>query len=122
MEGLYEAVLGRTGDAVGLAFWQKAFGDLVDAQEYANFISAAAPELEAKANGTWAQWLAAHGAGSTTPQSQSADSMQAALDALNAQMSSMQTSMARTANSTAQLADQFNNVSAGGNALLTESA
>lgn len=122
VEDLYETVLGRTGDSAGLAFWTKAFGDTIDSTEYAQFIAAAQPELDAKADGTWAQYLAAHGAGGTTSVGSSSDTMQAALDSLNTQMSSMQASMARTATSTQQLAQQFDNVSAGGNSLLTTTA
>lgn len=118
---LYTTVLGRTADATGLAYWQKVFGESVDASEYAQFITGAAPELAAKASGTWAQWLAEHGAGGTAPAGKGSD-MQTALDTFNAQVSGMQAALDRTAKSTQQLADQFNQVSAGGNALLTESA
>jgi len=120
VEDLYRSVLGREGDAAGVAFWKSVFGASVDAGESAQFIQGAADELAAKANGTWAQWLAAHGAGGTAPTSTTA--LQTSLDALNTQMAGMQTSMDRTAMSTTKLADQFDQVSSGGNALFTESA
>lgn len=58
---LYRSALGREGDTQGLAFWTKAYGASVDPAEMADFLKAAKPELEAKANGTWQQWLKAHG-------------------------------------------------------------
>lgn len=61
VEGLYQSVLGRSGDAAGLAFWKQAYGDSVDQTEIADFITAAAPELAAKDNGTWKEWLRAQG-------------------------------------------------------------
>lgn len=118
---LFGAVLGRSPMAEGLKFWTDQFGTSVDASEYAKFIQVAQPELNAKAGGTWQQWLAEHGAGSTPVQTQATDSLAAAVESLTTQMGDMKTAMQRTANSTAQLADQFNNVSAGGNSLLTES-
>lgn len=57
VEGLYQSVLGRSGDAAGLAFWTSAFGDSVDPSEMSEFLKAAAPELAAKDAGTWQQWL-----------------------------------------------------------------
>lgn len=61
VEGLYQSVLGRSADQTGLAFWTKAYGSSVDPTEIADFIKAAAPELAAKDNGTWEEWLRAHG-------------------------------------------------------------
>jgi hypothetical protein len=58
---LYKSALGRDADPEGLAFWTKAFGASVDPAEMADFLGAAAPELAAKANGTWEQWLREHG-------------------------------------------------------------
>ena len=120
VEDLYRSVLGREGDAAGVAFWKSVFGASVDAGESAQFIQGAADELASKANGTWAQWLASHGAGGTAPTGTTA--LQTSLDALNTQMAGMQASMDRTAMSTTKLADQFDQVSSGGNALFTESA
>lgn len=62
------------------------------------------------------------GRASAPAPAQTVASLQTTIDQLTAQMASMQTSMARTANSTQQLAQQFDSVSAGGNALFTESA
>lgn len=110
---LYKTVLGRDGEAAGIDFWTKAFGSVIDSTEYADFVKAAQAELATKANADWAQ--------TTAPKTdaQTSSGAQAALDALNTQMASMQASMARTANATQQLAQQFDNVSAGGNALAT---
>lgn len=118
VDQLYQSVLGRPGDSEGLAFWKQAFGDVVDSTEYASFVQSASGELEAKANGTWVEWLAARGI--RAPSTQSADPLVMAVDSLNEQMASMQMAMTRTANSTTQLAQQFDQVSGSGNALLTE--
>jgi len=61
VDGLYQSVLGRSGDAGGLSFWTQAFGDSVDQAEMADFIKAAAPELAAKQGGTWHEWLRGQG-------------------------------------------------------------
>jgi hypothetical protein len=58
---MYRSALGREADADGLAFWTSAYGSSVDASEMADFLKAAAPELEAKKNGTWEQWLKERG-------------------------------------------------------------
>ena len=111
VEGLYQAVLGRQGDAAGLAFWKNAFGDVVDAAEYADFIRSAASEL---ASQTYIP--------PATIPAPSTTNMQTALDTLNTQMAGMQTAMGRTAAATTKLAEQFDQVSGGGNALYTEPA
>ncbi|HEX8615671.1 MAG TPA: tape measure protein [Telluria sp.] len=61
VEGLYESVLGRQGDVKGLEFWKKAYGESVDNAEMQDFIKAAKPELDAKREGTLAQFLRKHG-------------------------------------------------------------
>jgi hypothetical protein len=116
VEDLYRTVLGREGEAAGVAFWKNAFGAAVDSAEYADFIRGAAPELAAMAGKT-----------SIPPASPGAPAqnnaaLSTAISDLTAQMAGMQTAMTRTANSTQQLAQQFDSVSAGGNALFTESA
>jgi hypothetical protein len=113
IEGLYQSVLGRAPDAAGYAYWANVFGSSIDAGDYANFVQGAQAELAAK--GTSWQTNANYSTSST-----SSDAVAAAVADLTAQMASMQTSMARTANATQQLAQQFDTVSAGGNALITE--
>lgn len=116
VEDLYRTVLGREGEAAGVAFWRNAFGAAVDSAEYADFIRGAAPELAALAGKTSIP-PAPPGAPAQTNAA-----LSTALTGLTAQMGAMQTAMTRTANSTQQLAQQFDAVSAGGNALFTESA
>lgn len=114
---LYRTVLGREGEAAGLEFWTKAFGATVDSSEYAQFVKGAIPELDARSKAQEAAWLAPGGAAPAAPGADIA----AALTDLNSQLVGLQTAMNRTANSTTQLAQQFDQVSAGGNALATES-
>jgi hypothetical protein len=45
VEDLYRQILGREPDAGGLAYWQNAFGNSVDATEQASFMQAAQAEL-----------------------------------------------------------------------------
>jgi len=45
VEQLYTQILGRAPDAEGLAYWQNAFGNSVDAAEQASFMQAAQAEL-----------------------------------------------------------------------------
>ena len=61
VEGLYESVLGRKGDAKGMDFWKKVYGESVDNAEMQDFIKAAKPEMDAKREGNWAQFLRKHG-------------------------------------------------------------
>ena len=50
VQDLYQTVLRREGDPAGLAYWQNRFGNEVDANELAQFRSAAAGELASRAN------------------------------------------------------------------------
>lgn len=61
VEGLYQQVLGRDGEKAGVDFWKKAYGETVDGAEKADFIKNAQPELDAKKNGKWAEFLRSHG-------------------------------------------------------------
>lgn len=110
--GLYQAVLGRAADAAGAEFWTKAFGAVIDENEYADFVKSAQAELNSRNTA----WMAPQGATAT-----SSTNPNAAIDALNTQMDGMQAAMNRTAAATTQLADQFSRVSGNGNALATES-
>ncbi|ATQ78275.1 hypothetical protein CR152_30025 [Massilia violaceinigra] len=61
VEGLFEKVLGRKGQQSGIDFWKKAYGESVDNTELADFMKAARPELDARKNGTLAEFLRTHG-------------------------------------------------------------
>ena len=50
IQDLYQTVLNRTADPAGLLYWQNRFGTEVDANELAQFRSAAAGELASRAN------------------------------------------------------------------------
>ena len=50
VQDLYQTVLNREGDPTGLSYWQNRFGNEVDANELAQFRSAAAAELASRAN------------------------------------------------------------------------
>jgi hypothetical protein len=45
VEDLYKNILGREGEAEGLAFWKQGFGDTIDANEIASFKQAAQAEI-----------------------------------------------------------------------------
>lgn len=110
VEEMYRKVLGRDGDAAGIEFWKKAFGSAVDQSEYLEFIKGAQSELSgppvvATTSGTMG----------------SSSAMVAELQTLNTRMANVEISMTNTAAATGQFAYQFNQVSAGGNALATES-
>lgn len=110
VEDLYRQVLGREGDAAGIAFWKNAFGDSVDQAEYLEFVKGAKAELSnppptvATSYGTMS----------------SSSAMVSELQILNRRMESVEVNMANTAKATDQFAAQFNQVSGGGNALATE--
>lgn len=114
LNDLYKTVLGRDADAAGYEFWQKAYGDMIDSTEYADFIKAAQPELEAQ-DRLRRQSEAASMVSSGTMVSSSASGN-------SQEMAQMKTDMARTADAVTDLTTMFRNVSAGGNALLTEPA
>ena len=50
VQDLYQTVLNREGDPTGLAYWQNRFGNEIDANELAQFRSAAAGELASRAS------------------------------------------------------------------------
>lgn len=106
VEDLYRTVLGREGEAAGLEYWKKAFGDVVDSSEYAEFIKGAEYELGLK------QPPIAYTAPSSGTMTTNADQQK-----INDNMAQQ---LSRIAANTEQFATQFNNVSAGGQALLVE--
>ncbi|NHZ41821.1 hypothetical protein [Massilia aquatica] len=61
VDQLYQNILHRRGETAGLTFWKNAFGASVDAVEELEFRKAALPELQARENGTLAQFLRDHG-------------------------------------------------------------
>lgn len=95
IQALYQQYLGRAGEAAGVKAWENALA----------------------AGQTWQQ-IEQGFATSNEAQSRN-NALAAAVDGLTQQMGQMQNAMTRTANATQQLAQQFDNVSAGGNALAT---
>jgi tape measure domain-containing protein len=112
VEQLYRSVLGREGEAAGIAYWKNVFGAVVDAGEYQEFIKGAQPELELQERQR-RQAEAANMASSRTMSSNTA---------ISTDMSAMEARLDRIAAATEQFASQFNQVTAGGNAVLTEPA
>jgi len=113
IDQLYKTVLGRDADAAGLKYWQSVFGNgPVDAKGYADFIKGAQPELDMLDRQN-RQAAAANMSGTMSSSSASNNT---------GEMADMKSSMARTAAAVEQLANQFNQVSGGGNSLLTEVA
>lgn len=115
VEQLYKNVLGRDGEKAGIDYWKGVFGSVVDSTEYAEFIKGAQPELDMidrqKRQMESAAVLPSSGTMSSSGTSNNA-----------AEMAEMKVYMAQTAASVTQLANQFNQVSGGGNSLLTEPA
>lgn len=101
IESLYNTLLGRTSDAAGLAYYLDLYNKGASLDNIAKDI---------KNSGEYANIY--------NPQQASA-TMAADQTTINERM---QLSMERTAAAVEQLAEQFNNVSAGGNALATEVA
>lgn len=97
IQALYQKYLGRTGEAAGVDLWEAARA----------------------AGRTWAD-IEAGFAGSDEAKGRTR--VDPAIEMLTAQMAGMQTSMARTAAATTKLAEQFDQVSGGGNVLYTETA
>jgi hypothetical protein len=114
VEQLYRTVLGREGEKAGIEFWKKAFGDVLDADEYKQFIQGAQPELDMLDR----QRRQAEAANMVTSRTMSSSSASSSAE----EMKQMKTDMQRTAIAVEQLASQFNQVSGGGNSLLTEAA
>lgn len=108
VEDLYRSVLGREGEAAGVAYWKNVFGDVVDSSEYLEFVKGAKRELDMNAATTYAD-----------PRSATMGSTSASADqqAINNQMAQ---GINRMANDINQLTRQFDSVSGGGNALATE--
>lgn len=106
LRAMYKSVLGREADSAGMAFWSKAFGATIDASEYAQFIKGAEYELGLKAPPVA---YTAPTSGTMTV-NQSNDEMAKRMDA----------KMSRMVEANEKLAEQFERVSNGGNALLVE--
>lgn len=115
VEQLYKSVLGRDGEKAGIDYWKGVFGSVVDSTEYADFIKGAQPELEMIDRQKRQMESVASMTGSGTMSSDSTSNNAA-------EMAEMKAYMAQTAASVTQLANQFNQVSGGGNSLLTEPA
>lgn len=114
VEQLYRDVLGREGEAAGISFWRKAFGSVVDSGEYAEFLKSAQPELDMIDRQKRQMESVATMPGSGT--------MSSSAESNSEEMKQMKSDMSRTAAAVEQLASQFNQVSGGGNSLLTEPA
>ena len=112
VEQLYRSVLGREGEAAGIAYWKNVFGDVVDAGEYQEFIKGAQPELELQER----QRRQAEAANMATSRTMSSNT------AISTDMSAMEAKFDRMVAGIEQFASQFNQVTAGGNAVLTEPA
>lgn len=108
VEEMYRKVLGRDGEAAGIAFWKKAFGEVVDQSEYLEFVKGAQNEL----NGPPVVTQLSYG----TMSSSSANVEQQQIN------ERMEASMNRTAAAVEQMASQINSVSGGGNAFIVETA
>lgn len=115
LSDLYKTVLGREADAAGYEFWKKAYGDVIDSTEYADFIKAAQPELEAQER-LRRQAKASNMTMSGTMSSSSENPDQ---QAFNQRMENMQ---AQQTAAIQRMSDQINQVSGGGNALIVEPA
>lgn len=114
VEQLYRDVLGREGEAAGISFWRKAFGSVVDSGEYVEFLKSAQPELDMIDRQKRQMESVATMPGSGT--------MSSNAESNSEEMKQMKSDMSRTAAAVEQLASQFNQVSGGGNSLLTEPA
>lgn len=107
VDQLYRTVLGREGDAAGLAYWKNILGNgAVDSKGYADFIQGAKGELEMKQPPVvYSAPQSGTMAGSATQQE------------INARM---ERQLASIAASTEKFASQFENVSGGGQTLFVE--
>lgn len=114
VEQLYRDVLGREGEAAGISFWRNAFGAVVDSGEYAEFLKSAQPEIDMLDRQRRQMESVATMPGSGT--------MSSSAESNSEEMKQMKSDMSRTAAAVEQLASQFNQVSGGGNSLLTEPA
>lgn len=110
VEQLYRTVLGREGEKAGIEFWKNAFGEVVDAEEYKQFIKGAQPELDMLDRQQRQASAAAPMSG--TMSSSSASNQQ--------DMAQMNARLDRIAVASEQFAAQLNQLSGGGNALLVE--
>lgn len=108
---LYRTVLGRNAEQAGLDYWKKVFGDVIDSNEYQEFIKAAQPELNMQKSNAIPMVDSPVQYGRTT--STYASSSGGGMDR-------MEQSMTQMANKITQLADEFHNVSAGGNSLAVD--
>jgi hypothetical protein len=116
IEDLYKQVLGRAPDAGGLQFWKGAFGgDIVkDQNQYLDFLKGAQAEL----SGLVKAPPDVPGISSGTMAHSSA--MLNELQTMNERLRNVESATGTTATATGQFAQQFHQVSGGGNALATE--
>ena len=128
IEQAYQELLGRATDAAGLAFYTEALkSGLTLDQIRQDIINSPEYQAQQAANNAQPAGFAAGAQAGTMSQDTSA-ALLAELQTLNSQVQAMQTAMDQTAANTGasatsgqQLAQQFDNVTAGGNVLLTES-
>lgn len=106
IEALYNSLLGRGADSSGLAFWTSALQSGTSLSEIEAGIRSS-QEYSARA-------------GLYTSQQSSTMAGNATIDALNTNMAKMESALTNIERSTRQFADQFDNASAGGNAILTQ--
>jgi tape measure domain-containing protein len=108
VEDLYRTVLGREGEAAGVAYWKGVFGAVVDSNEYAEFIRGAQPELNQAPPIAY-----------TAPASGTMPA--GTVSALQEEMSKrMDAKMSRMVEGIEKFASQFENVSGGGQSLFVE--
>lgn len=146
ISGLYQSLLGRAPDAAGLAYWQEKAAGGVSMDAIARFIKESneyktripgfanggdfmgglrivgenGPELESTGPSriTNSQAFLSQ----LASPSQSNAVLAAAVERLTAKVESQQAALDKIANNTKQFADQFDQVSGGGGALLVENA
>jgi hypothetical protein len=116
IEDLYKQVLGRAPDAGGLSFWKGAFGgDIVkDQSQYLDFLKGAQAELSGLVKAP--PEVATMSSGTMSHSS----AMLNELQTLNSRMANVEQFTGTAAKATDQFAQQFHQVSGGGNALATE--
>lgn len=118
VQELYRQALGREADAAGAAFWQQAYGSVVDSTEIEDFMRAAAPELAAKAAGAWSGWLSDNGVGAPVFIPQQSGTMGG--NEILTELQMMNQRMERVEQHTGQFAGQFDNATGGGGPLLVQ--
>ena len=111
IQGMYQTMLHRAADSAGMQYWLTQANNGVSLADIGNAIASSAE-------------LTGQTADVPPPASVSNDSdaVVAALQRVEARLASIESSSGKTADATTQHAQQFDQVSAGGSALLTETA